>query len=288
MAVLNKKLNLGFVMILIIIVNNFHVSLMLRGVFIIFLLFFAVFCGFAQYVNTDELVIIPGRSHPISIEKHNLMQDSLKDVRKGYLAHFLIPGNDGYIISRFGPRSGRMHYGTDIKMNKGDTVMSSQSGTVIRAGWGTGFGNLIVVQHENNIQTYYAHQSKFLVDTGMWVAKGEPIGLAGSTGRARGSHLHFEMHENDRPFDPELVFDFKNKKIREDAHEMESLTALHKKLKPKGYSTNVAVPEYYKVRSGDSLWIISRKFKTPINDICQLNSISENSVLQIGQPLKLY
>jgi murein DD-endopeptidase MepM/ murein hydrolase activator NlpD len=126
------------------------------------------------------------------------------------------------------------------------------------------------------------------VTTGQWVAKGEPIGLAGSTGRARGPHLHFEMRENGQAFDSELVFDYKNQKIRLEACDMESLMALHKKLKPKGYSTNVAVPEFYKVRSGDSLWVISRKFKTPINEICRLNSISESSTLQIGQPLKLY
>ncbi|WP_346855187.1 M23 family metallopeptidase [uncultured Draconibacterium sp.] len=242
----------------------------------------------AQYVNTDELVIVPGVSNPVSLKEYSRVQDSVKDLNKGYLADFLIPGNHGYIISQFGPRSGRMHYGTDIKMDRGDTIVASQSGTVVRAGWGTGWGNLIVLQHKNNIETYYAHQTRFLVKEGDWVQKGEPIGLAGSTGRARGVHLHFEMREDGQAFDPELVFDFKNEKIRKDAFEMETLLALHKKLKPKGYSTNVAVPEFYKVRSGDSLWVISRKFKTPINEICRLNRISENSTLQIGQPLKLY
>ncbi|MCY1723571.1 M23 family metallopeptidase [Prolixibacteraceae bacterium Z1-6] len=256
--------------------------------FIVFLLFLVSVSVSAQYVNTDELVIVPGETNPLNLEELSLMQDSVKELNRGYLAQFLIPGNQGYVISRFGPRSGRMHYGTDIKMDRGDTIVASQSGTVIRAGWGTGWGNLIILQHENNIETYYAHQTRFLVKVGDWVEKGEPIGLAGSTGRARGPHLHFEMRENGQAFDPELVFDFKNEKIREDAYEMESLVALHKKLKPKGYSTNVAVPEYYKVRSGDSLWVISRKFKTPINEICRLNRISENSTLQIGQPLRLY
>ncbi len=252
---------------------------------------FIVLTGFsvsAQYVNTDELVFVPGLESPMELAEYNSIQDSLKEVNRGYLAQFLIPGNNGYIISGFGPRSGRMHYGTDIKMAKGDTIVASQSGTVIRAGWGTGFGNLVVIQHQNNIQTYYAHQTKLLVETGQWVAKGEPIGLAGSTGRARGPHLHFEMRENGQPFDSELVFDYNNQNIREEACDMESLMALHKKLKPQGYASNVAVPEYYKVRSGDSLWVISRKFKTSINDICRLNSITENSTLQIGQPLKLY
>ena len=71
----------------------------------------------------------------------------------------------------------------------------------------------------------------------------------------------------------------KTVRARKEAFEMESLTALHKKLKPKGYSTNLPVPEYYKVRSGDTLWAISRRYKTPINTICRLNKISENSTL---------
>lgn len=232
---------------------------------------------------------VPDVKAQLSIENARTKLDSFPESEYGgYLEKFYIPGNDGYIISRFGPRSGRMHYGTDIKMYKGDTVVATQDGVVVRSNWGYGWGWLIVIQHRNEITTYYAHLSKFLKKKGAVVKKGEPIALAGSSGRARGAHLHFEMRENGKPFDPELVFDFKNEKIREDAIGEETLTALHKKLKPKGYGRNVAVPEYYKVRSGDSLWVISRKFKTSINEICRLNRISENSTLRIGQPLKLY
>ena len=242
----------------------------------------------AQYVNTDELIIVPGYSEPLTINQVDSIAKQKRLRNQSYLSQFLVPGNKGRIISGFGPRSGRMHYGTDIKMNKGDTVVAVNSGTVARAGWGYGFGNIIIIQHKNNIQTYYAHLSKFLVKVGSWVNKGEPIGLAGSTGRARGPHLHFEIHENDQAFDPELVFDYDKQQIREDAKDVESLVALHRKLKPKGYSKNVAVPEFYKVRPGDSLWVISRRFKTPIKEICQLNRISENTILQIGQPLRMY
>nr|WP_319499715.1 M23 family metallopeptidase [uncultured Draconibacterium sp.] len=256
------------------------------GIFCLLLFAVSVAFGQSRMVNTLD---VPNVAKPINTEGLRASLDCFPEsAQKGYLEQFIVPGNDGYIISRFGPRSGRMHYGTDIKMNKGDTVVATQSGVIARSNWGYGFGNLVVVQHRNNIQTYYAHLSKFLKRKGDTVEKGEPIGLAGSTGRARGPHLHFEMRENAQPFDPELVFDFKEDKIREDAFDTESLMALHKKLKPKGYSTNVAVPEYYKVRSGDSLWVISRKFKTPINQLCRLNNISENSVLQIGQPLRMY
>lgn len=267
---------------------DFFCSMISRRVGIFCLLLFAVSVAFGQReaVNTLKL---PDVEKTINIDDLRASLDSFPEsAQKGYLEQFLVPGNDGYIISRFGPRSGRMHYGTDIKMYKGDTVVATQSGVIVRANWGYGFGRLVVIQHRNNIQTYYAHLTSFLKNKGDKVEKGEPIGLAGSTGRARGAHLHFEIRENGKPFDPELVFDFKEERIRDDAFDTESIMALHKKLKPKGYSTNVAVPEYYKVRSGDSLWVISRKFKTSITELCRLNNISENAVLQIGQPLRMY
>ena len=264
-------------------------GLYIRNITITFVFFvLSTFLLKAQYVNTDSLVIIPGVQSPLTINQVYFIKIQKKLDNPSFFAQCLVPGNRGRIISGFGPRSGRMHYGTDIKMEKGDTVVAVNSGTIARAGWGSGFGNIIIIQHKNNIQTYYAHLSKFLVQGGSWVNKGDPIGLAGSTGRARGSHLHFEIHENEQAFDPELVFDFEKQQIREDANNAESLVALHRKLKPKGYSKNVAVPEFYKVRSGDSLWVISRRFKTSIKEICQLNRISENTILQIGQPLRMY
>ena len=261
---------------------------MIRRVLLLLFAIFSVFFSGAQYVNTDELVVVPGKELPISLAEYDAIQDSLKALRAGYLSEFQVPGNGGYIISRFGPRSGRMHYGTDLKMYRGDTIVATNNGTIARAGWGTGFGRLVIIQHKNNIQTYYAHLTKFLVARGQYVKKGEPIGLAGSTGRARGPHLHFEMRENGRPFDSEMVFDYGSQQVRKDAWEEETLASLHRKLKPKGYANNVAVPEFYKVRSGDSLWKISRRFKTSIKEICKLNKITENTVLRVGQGLRLY
>lgn len=192
------------------------------------------------------------------------------------------------VISHFGPRHGRMHKGTDIRSATGDTILAAFDGRVIRSRYGYGFGNLVIVQHQKNIKTYYAHLSKFLVKNGNWVNKGEVIGLAGSTGRATGSHLHFEIRENNRAYDPELVFDFKIGAIRNDVESVKSLAQLQRWLIPKGYSVNEGVPQYYTVRSGDSLWRISRRYKMSINHICRVNKISENSVLRIGQALRMY
>ena len=260
----------------------------IQRIFLLTVSFLVCLNAFGQYVNTDELIFIEGENQPISPRDYTFINDSVYDLNRSFLASFRIPGEGGNIISRFGPRSGRMHYGTDIKMSAGDTVFASQNGTIIRANWGYGFGNLIVIQHKNNIQTYYAHLSKFIKKEGEHVKTGEAIGLAGSTGRARGSHLHFEMRENEKPFDPEMVFDFENQQIRNEAENAETLSQLHRVLRPKGYGGQVAIPEFYSVRSGDSLWVISRRFKVSITEICRLNKISENSVLQIGQPLRMF
>lgn len=248
----------------------------------------------AQYVNTDSLVVVPGEPLPLlisEVEKQgiNLSGASYdQSLTTGImLSKFVFP-NKNKIISRFGPRHGRMHYGVDIRMAHGDTILAAFDGRVICSKYHSGFGNLVVLQHDKNIKTYYAHLSKYLVKNGSWVTKGEEIGLAGSTGRATGSHLHFEIRENNKPYDPELVFDFKTGEIRNDVGNVKNLAQLQHHLIPQGYSVNEGVPQYYSVRPGDSLWRISRRFKMSINFICRINKISENSVLRVGQPLKLY
>lgn len=247
----------------------------------------------AQYVNVDSLVVVSGEKSPISISNF----DKIKTVNPDavykpestgeMLADFGFPYNNK-IISRFGPRRGRMHNGTDIRMATGERVKAAYDGKIISSRYYYGFGNLIIIEHQKNVKTYYAHLSKFIKKTGSWVKKGEVIGLAGSTGRATGSHLHFEIRENNRAYDPELVYDFEKNTIREDVETVASIAQLQRRLIPKGYSVNEGVPRYYKVRSGDSLWRISKKFKMSINHICRLNKISENAILRLGQPLKLY
>src|SRR5210317_1923676 len=96
-----------------------------RGVIVFFLLVFAGFRVNAQYVNTDELVIVPGYEQPLTLLEFERLEEYMANNDSNYLSQFVAPGNGGYIISRFGPRSGRMHCGTDIKMNKGDTVIAA-------------------------------------------------------------------------------------------------------------------------------------------------------------------
>jgi murein DD-endopeptidase MepM/ murein hydrolase activator NlpD len=275
---------------------------MRKSVVFIFIFLFTVFYLQAQYVNSDSLMVVPGFEEPVTLFALDSMRYDLPEsviisgqsffygqhIPSGQLlSQFTLPSN-GKVISRFGPRSGRIHTGTDIKMNRGDTVFASFYGVVTRAKYYYGYGNMVVIEHGNNLETSYAHLSEFLVKVGETVVKGQPVGFAGNTGRASTNHLHFEIREGNKPFDPELVFDFENGQVRLAVKEAYNLTELHNTLKPSGYSANEAVPQNYTVRNGDSLWKISRRFRTPVNTLCLLNGLYENSVLQVGMVLKLY
>ncbi|SHF03518.1 LysM domain-containing protein [Mariniphaga anaerophila] len=267
---------------------------------IIFFLF-STLSLYAQYVNSDSLIIVPGFEMPMTLNEFDSLrfESPETEIVPGQfvlqphipsgkiLSEFYLP-SDGKVISRFGPRNGRMHSGTDIKMNRGDTIFAAYYGTVTRAKYYYGYGNMVVVDHGNSLETGYAHLSGFLVETGDNVVKGQPIGLAGRTGRATTNHLHFEIREGKRAFNPELVFDFENGKVRNETQSAYNLTELHRALTPAGYSVNEATPQHYKVRSGDSLWKISRRYKTSIKTLCALNNLNENSVLRVGMVLKLY
>ena len=89
------------------------------------------------------------------------------------------------------------HKGIDIAANTGDAVWASDNGTVIYAGWNaTGYGNMVMIDHNNGYQTLYGHLSAVYVACGSSVYQGTPIGAAGATGNVTGSHLHFEVRKN--------------------------------------------------------------------------------------------
>lgn len=110
------------------------------------------------------------------------------------------------ISTRFGdPRArgarGR-HSGTDFAIAEGTPVGAAAAGTVVAAGWGGGYGNLVKVQHDGGVQTWYAHLSAFSVAAGERVQPGQRVGRVGDTGRSFGPHLHFEVRLAGVPVDP--------------------------------------------------------------------------------------
>lgn len=114
------------------------------------------------------------------------------------------PTKGGYLSSLFGEvRSTSVHKGIDIAKNLGESVNAALDGKVIKAGYNSGgYGNLIVIEHENNMKTYYAHLNDIYVKQGDVIKKGNIIGSVGNTGNSTGPHLHFELRVNNTPVDP--------------------------------------------------------------------------------------
>jgi murein DD-endopeptidase MepM/ murein hydrolase activator NlpD len=108
----------------------------------------------------------------------------------------------GRLTSRFGLRWGRRHEGIDIGASIGTSVTSADAGRVSFSGKNGAYGNLVIIDHENGYQTYYAHCSKLLVKKGDRVYKGQQIATVGNTGRSTGPHLHFEVRKNGTPVNP--------------------------------------------------------------------------------------
>lgn len=105
----------------------------------------------------------------------------------------------------------RWHNGIDIQLKTGEKIASTFEGVVRYSGFNSGgFGNLVIIRHPNGLETYYAHLSKRLVSANQKVHAGQIVGLGGSTGRSDGPHLHFEIRIEDRPINPEILFDLKN------------------------------------------------------------------------------
>ena len=149
----------------------------------------------------------------------------MPDVYRIDLRGFCMPTPSRVITSNFGRRWGRWHKGLDIKVYIGDTIRAAFSGKVrIVAYEGKGYGNYIVIRHNNGLETIYGHLSKQLVSENEYVRAGEPIGLGGNTGRSTGSHLHFETRLCGVALNPALMFDFPNQDVTGDFYTYRSST----------------------------------------------------------------
>ncbi len=95
-----------------------------------------------------------------------------------------------------------MHMGVDIGAPTGTPVRATADGIVVYAQMESGYGKLLRVDHGNGIQTYYAHLSRFYVNVGQDVRRGEVIGAVGSTGRVTAPHLHYEVRMGGAPMNP--------------------------------------------------------------------------------------
>jgi murein DD-endopeptidase MepM/ murein hydrolase activator NlpD len=148
-----------------------------------------------DFTDTDTAVAALYEEMPV-VKQTKIV--TTKSVNYNYtsLGVALIEPVSGTITSRFGRRSSGTHTGLDIATSSGTPVKAAATGTVAYAGWKGSYGNLVIIQHTDSIQTYYAHCSKIYVSQGQQVQQGEVISAVGSTGNSTGPHLHLEIRIN--------------------------------------------------------------------------------------------
>ena len=185
----------------------------------------------------------------------------------------------GVVTSDFGYRSGKYHYGIDLRLKIGSPIYSAFNGVVRISQYSPSYGNVMVVRHENGLETLYAHLSKRLYKPGQRIKAGQKIGLGGNTGRSTGPHLHFECRYLGEPIDPKLIIDFeegilKGKELEVSKETFSYLMKLRKK-------------KYHSIKRGETLSAVSRRYKVTVGNLCKMNGLSKNSTLRIGQRIRV-
>lgn len=223
------------------------------------------------------------------------------------LRNFVMPTPSRKITSRYGYRAtfGRNHYGLDIKVYTGDTIVSAWEGKVRVVKFDpNGWGKYILIRHPNGLETLYAHLSKQLVVPNQEVKAGEVIGLGGNTGRSRGSHLHLECRLLGQAINPEILFDFPNQKMTSDFYTWHS----DGKASTKGVSPyaekeqNEAAEyaeseklimqpdpskvDYYRVEKNETIETVAKKLGVTQDYLLNANGLSRKAKLRAGMVLK--
>lgn len=205
----------------------------------------------------------------------------------------------GVITSEFGWRRRRPHYGTDINLATGDTVVAAFDGKVRIARYIHGYGNVVIIRHNNGLETVYGHLSKILVTPEESVVSGMTIALGGNTGRSYGSHLHFEIRYLGKAMDTEDFIDYAKGEVKnnafvvykEDFNAKYNLRSLHAHKVSKSHTKSryvggVSKGKVVTVRNGDTLGAIARRNHITIDALCKKNGIKKTKVLRVGQKLK--
>ena len=249
---------------------------------------------FEKYWDNEKL--FPYKDVEYSSLPKSLVID-LVDSTNGYHT----PYKPSPIRSRYGPRRGRAHQGVDLALKAGEKIYATFSGRVRVSQYNKGgYGNLVIIRHDNGLETFYGHLSERMVEPNQWVEAGQVIGLGGSTGRSTGPHLHFETRYYGQSFDPERLIDFKSGTLcRETFLLKRSYFSIYSRA-GQDFEDEIANEEqdkkeqaereamrYHKIRSGDTLGAIARKYGTTVSNICRLNGIKSTTILRIGRTLRV-
>lgn|SRR5574344_581749 len=248
--------------------------------------------------SEEDILLASADSTMIHSARLNLnsMRDTtyIKLVNPKYHQKFTFPTPDkARVTSHYGARRRRWHYGVDLAMPTGEPVYAAFDGVVRFSKYNSSYGNLIVIRHNNGLETYYAHLSRRNVHAGDEVKSGEVIGLCGNTGHSYGSHLHFEIRYKGIAMNPEHVVDCYKHTLIDDELKLTSRSfakvgiASTGKVGAAPSSKSKSSNSYYKVRPGDNLGKIAKRNGTTIKKLCQLNGIKETTTLSIGRRLRV-
>ena len=212
------------------------------------------------------------------------------------------------VSSRYGRRRGRYHRGTDLPMPKGSEIYATFDGKVRVAKYSSGYGNLVVIRHSNGLETFYGHLSQINVQQDQWVEAGQVIGLCGATGRASGSHLHYEVRYLGYAIDPEWMIDMETQELKqsvlvvkksmlypdssyvpESDDEEEEIAEADEadRLEQERLEAERKAAKYVTIKSGDTLSTIAKRNGTTVSALCKLNNITTKTILRVGRTLRV-
>ncbi len=173
-----------------------------------------------------------------------------------------VPTASRRISAPYGIRTYRMHRGVDMGLCHGEdrTIVAAFTGVVTKVrnqGRRKGYGKYVILDHGNGLTTLYAHLASWKVNVGDTLQAGDTIGVGGNTGRSFGAHLHFEMKYHGNYIDPATIFNFEEGTFQSALITIEPQEIL---AVEEGFQKELSKHRYYKVRSGDCLGKIARKY----------------------------
>ena len=212
--------------------------------------------------------------------------DSLQKLTLDMTTAF-VPSASRRISAPYGIRTYRMHRGVDLGLCHGEdrTIVAAFKGVVVKVrnqGRRKGYGKYVILDHGNGLTTLSAHLASWQVNVGDTLQAGDTIGVGGNTGRSFGAHLHFEMRFNGNYIDPATVFNFEEGTFH---NAMTEIDETKLQLVEADFQKELAKHRYYKVRRGDCLGKIARKYGISIKRLKQLNNIKGN-MIRPGQVLR--
>lgn len=239
-------------------------------------------------------------AHPYNFKEHFKQDSVCIDLVTPFDCGFSMPFK-GRLTSLYGWRRYRPHFGTDIDLVTGEEVLASFDGMVRVARYYKGYGNCVIIRHNNGLETVYAHLSKILVQSGQAIESGQVLGLGGNTGHSYGSHLHFEVRYLGQAIDAQDLIDFEKGELfsntfvlrKTDVDNKYDLRTLHNRynrdlgLAYGNYKDKNGTYKVYYVRKGDNLSRIAKRNRTTVKAICKKNNIKPSTILKPGRKLKI-